>query len=517
MSVHSTFAGGTVGVPPDPVLITDPVIGDQLLWNGSAWVNVPVRSFDVRTYGAVADGLTDDTDAIQLAIDAATAAGGGVVTGGLHSITDTLTVRHSNVRLDFGMQASGASAVESGVTWTPFVVWAPEPLFNGLVWDGVDGGTMVSITPDWANGNPLWSSLTGVGFRGNLIAGRGDFSTAAGTGLYVSGVTESVFEHINVVEFKSYGVRLFAENRANGTFSPCVYQNRFGKITGRQVINSGKVLDLDGGSAANNCYYNTFDEVVVYHDVGVGIRLGWCDHNIFNAVHLTRPSAAVGTADGLLLAANGSTDNMVPKWNVFNSVSVDFTSVKSENGSTAARSGQGNQIYQYTCDQGTSTVPVVGANSTLFWNSNKRAFSVKNTGDFAIVPLEFGATNVPANATVTQMGYGQSASALMTERMSVIDDCYLYGLSVRGTTTTNGLISFYVTIGGVQQTGTQPFLTNLAAGAILTYTKNAVPPTGGATLLSAGDAIGVEVVTNGAFLPTTNQYKAIVWLAVPIK
>ncbi|MFT3867658.1 MAG: glycosyl hydrolase family 28 protein [Nibricoccus sp.] len=41
---------------------------------------IPEKTFDVTAYGSVADGKTDNTSAIQAALDAAQAAGGGIVT-----------------------------------------------------------------------------------------------------------------------------------------------------------------------------------------------------------------------------------------------------------------------------------------------------------------------------------------------------------------------------------------------------------------------------------------------------
>jgi len=65
---------------------------------------------DVRSYGAVCDGTTDDATAIQAAIDAAEAAGGGIVhipSGKTCAIDSTLTVDGNSVCIESGSTRLG--------------------------------------------------------------------------------------------------------------------------------------------------------------------------------------------------------------------------------------------------------------------------------------------------------------------------------------------------------------------------------------------------------------------------
>ena len=77
---------------------------------------VSARTFDVTEFGAKADGTTDNTAAIQKAIDACHAAGGGMVLvpGGGTYVTYTLNLK-SNVRLEIDRGATllgGADALK---------------------------------------------------------------------------------------------------------------------------------------------------------------------------------------------------------------------------------------------------------------------------------------------------------------------------------------------------------------------------------------------------------------------
>jgi|GEM_PF-787669 len=112
-----SLAAADVGAPSKPVSGAD---GKPLKWNNTsgqledatATLNAnyaPVRTFDVLTYGAVGDGTTDDTTAVQAALTAANTAGGGVVyfpADKTYLCTD-LTIPGSNIII----QGGGWSAV----------------------------------------------------------------------------------------------------------------------------------------------------------------------------------------------------------------------------------------------------------------------------------------------------------------------------------------------------------------------------------------------------------------------
>lgn len=88
-------------------------------------VTVPPTVYDAKVnYGAVGDGITDDTVAIQNTINAAKAAGSGAIAylpKGKYKITSTLNVSGSNY------------------------VFGGSGYFTRLVWNGAANGTMVSV------------------------------------------------------------------------------------------------------------------------------------------------------------------------------------------------------------------------------------------------------------------------------------------------------------------------------------------------------------------------------------
>lgn len=167
--------------------ITSPVVGqtfcfDQTanvlkVWNGSVWVEaagVDQKVVNVRDYGAVGDGTTDDTTAVQNAITAA-AAGGTVAGGtvyfpaGMYKQTGTWTIGAA-VRL-IGLGAGPGGNTTCG-----------DNSEKGAIIEHSFNGTSVSI----------------VGVSGNVLAGVGPavenlmFRQCAGSGTTSQGTALSV-------------------------------------------------------------------------------------------------------------------------------------------------------------------------------------------------------------------------------------------------------------------------------------------------------------------------------------
>ena len=109
---NAIFAAFNTGIYPSqiaPLTAAQATFGGSLPYtfpNGIV-ADVPNKVFNVRTYGAKGDGTTDDTAAIQAAINAAVATAGGTVyvPAGTYKVTSTLTIPNSG---QVGIQVEGA-------------------------------------------------------------------------------------------------------------------------------------------------------------------------------------------------------------------------------------------------------------------------------------------------------------------------------------------------------------------------------------------------------------------------
>ena len=104
------------------------VAGQMRVWNDTAW-RAAAYAPSVKDFGAVGDGVADDTAAIQAAIDAAEAGGRGIVhcPAGVYKTTSTLTI-----------QASGVALVGSGPKATVFA-----PNFDTAAFLEIDSASLL--------------------------------------------------------------------------------------------------------------------------------------------------------------------------------------------------------------------------------------------------------------------------------------------------------------------------------------------------------------------------------------
>ena len=171
----------------------------------------PVVAGSPEAYGAEADGVTDDTAALQRAFDAATASRPVVLTAGrTYAHTGVLHLRRPWLHLT-GAATLLATAEATSSVW----IEADNVL--------VDGGVVVrtaSTTRRW----DAWEQMgvrvvghTGVTLRSVTVAG------SAAAGVYVgNGATRFVLDHVTVQDTRADGIHLTAGANNGTVLSPVV-------------------------------------------------------------------------------------------------------------------------------------------------------------------------------------------------------------------------------------------------------------------------------------------------------
>ena len=254
---------------------------------GAVATNVQARLRELHSvtdYGAVGDGVTDDTVAIQAAITAAATAGGGdlVFPANTYCITGPLYVR-SGVRL-FGEGYGDASSSAS----------QPDAPATAIKWTGVDSGTDPMILVKATTGSEY---VYGAGVDGIALLGNND----AYDGIVLSSARHCYVGKVWIERVRHHGMRI---DNGNSVLSSANYLEKINYIAGSDIAcadSCGLVIRADPALPSTTATH--IDNLIASVVDGNGLEVGDHDNGRFAKVHV----AVSGTGHGVYF--RGLTDS----------------------------------------------------------------------------------------------------------------------------------------------------------------------------------------------------------------
>ena len=276
---------------------------NQVMANFNALNNAMIDIFNVSDYGAVGNGITGDTLAIQNAINAAAAVNGGLVYfpgNHVYLINSTLTISTSQIYL-LG-DGCGDNDINGNI----------EGQSTTIKWGGSSGGTMLTITTPAGSGN---KQVKGGGVQGIYFEGQG--SNLAGIGINLVGVNAGHYQDIRLAHFSNkafyVGPTPAAISDNNGVQS--AYFENVGFL---QFAQAGHCFYLDGPafSGSVNCSINTFINCHGLFHNGSFIYSNGMDNNSFFDCTSYRDVTGTGNA-AYLAGGNAGNQNFATQDNYF--------------------------------------------------------------------------------------------------------------------------------------------------------------------------------------------------------
>ena len=249
------------------------------------------QTVSVKDFGAAGDGVTDDTAAIQAAIDAVGAAGGGTVfvPTGVYAISNTICLGNGGSGLastySINFIGEGGSPFQSNVSNTEFL------------WVGAVGftGSMLKIC----------GLISGVRVEGIYLNGQKNIFD----GFVIESCIGGNFENILVQNVRRRGVSLVVNqtgsstwftinNTLNNIFSNPAYINRSGGDTYAWYLQGNRVQAIGGG--VGGIFRNTYNVCIgqVFSDatnttLPAALYLGYTDSSTWTECDMNRSASAL--------------------------------------------------------------------------------------------------------------------------------------------------------------------------------------------------------------------------------
>lgn len=235
------------------------------------------QTVSVKDFGAVGDGVTDDTAAIQNAIAAIANQNGGTlyVPSGEYRITSTLNINYPNIRIAGDGSVGFPYALVSSI---------PGTRFN---WDGAAGDIVIDVATPTTIGSAkiLGCQITNIEILGNGVAG---------TGIRILSHNDGLFENIKLTNFTNkafetdcYVTNVDIQDEAGNQ------GNLLRNIIVDNSASGAGVCFWFGGSSNANTSYNKMESLRAYHADAVGYVFENADANICNQLRAFRTSGTL--------------------------------------------------------------------------------------------------------------------------------------------------------------------------------------------------------------------------------
>lgn len=286
--------------------------------------------YNVKFYGAVGNGVTDDLAAINAAISAASANGGGTVyfPAGTYIISNTI-----NLVSAVSLHGDGSGRRNPG---SPDVLNYATRIKCGA---GFSATSMVS-----GAGNIGGLTIIGIYFFGNSLAAKG---------LYFESLSHSLIQSCSVEGTTSICMHLYPQSGQDGCTN-----NKFDNLyLVGQASQCG--IKIDAAVLSVNACHNHFSNLFITAG-NYAVDIGWSDNNTWTQVYCFHVGGAIVSQDvhlrsqvGALGAGAFATSQYF--FHLEGTVLVDA-------------SVAGNFIYCYDKANGQAD-PVVGAGGLLMWTS----------------------------------------------------------------------------------------------------------------------------------------------------
>jgi hypothetical protein len=381
---------------------------------------------NVKDFGAVGDGVADDTAAIQAAINFAASRNGGYVSipAGVYKISSTLSITTSNIKIignggDF--IHDGGSSVDGATQ---------------IIWSGPLNGIMILIQTiqNVSNSKINGTNLIGIEFNGLGIAGIGISIISHNLGLFqnllVQNVTQIAYKISNWVA----GAIAEASDSQENIFNQCAF--RMLAPASVQNANGFYLTSITPTSSGANTSFNTFQNIVGQVYNGIGFLLDHADNNIFRQCRVFRIYDTNYAVNIRNAACNGNAfyeSSFPPAFNTIGAGGTNPNAIKL-NGTSSGYTGNpyANSFTNLDNTNGTQP-PVLDSGVTAYWS--------ENTGN------EF-----PKNFINTAIGDDITSAMLARQNTNSLYASYMYGggATVFGIEADGGVYSFEIPSTGLR-------------------------------------------------------------------